>query len=96
MESSGQIWCFQDGVSFTGLDETTIGNNPLQHRHDATKAETTTQSFTSPDGGGQLVGKFTVGNRNLVAFGDGFNLPPNTALDMVTGDSGDLTHPLYG
>jgi hypothetical protein len=68
--SRGQIWCKSinsDKATTGGLDEVTIGSLPLRHNHPETMAETLTGPLSDKFGGGQLMGDFTIGSKELVA-----------------------------
>lgn len=68
--SLGQIWCKttdSNKATTGGLDEVSIGSIPLQHNHPDTMAETLTGPLSDKFGGGQLMGDFTIGSKELVA-----------------------------
>ena len=55
-----------------GEDEIEIGDEPLFHGHADTRAETLTGPLARNFGGGQLVGDFTVGSKELLTQGRGY------------------------
>ena len=68
--SLGQIWCKttdSNKATTGGLDDVSIGSLPLQHNHPNTMAETLTGPLSDKFGGGQLMGDFTIGSKELVA-----------------------------
>lgn len=68
--SLGQIWCKttdSNKATTGGSDEVSIGNAPLRHKHPDTMAETLTGPLSDKFGGGQLMGDFTIGSKELVA-----------------------------
>lgn len=68
--ANGQIWCksTDSNIGTTGgSDEVSIGELPLRHKHPDTKAETLTGPLSDKFGGGQLIGDFTIGSKELVA-----------------------------
>ena len=98
--NSGQIWCYQTGLDIpTGSDVVEIGSNPLKHNHKNTKAEAMTTSFSANRGGGRSLGKFTIGNKDMVSQDSTYELVNGTNFGVISSPSsvsGDLTFPLYG
>ena len=102
--ATGHIWCYETGLDKAeGSDYVGLGDQPLKHRHDDTKAETTTSSFSTNRGGGHAIGDFNIGNRMMVsqdgAFGDtvGTRLSAKKCnIQYNNPDDGQMTYPLYG
>ena len=98
--AEGQIFCKTFGSAYGatgGADEVSIGNEPLLHKHGDTKAETLTSALAKDKGGDELVGNFTIGNKELLTNGK-----YGPAIDLVvkplavSSNGIVLTYPLYG
>lgn len=59
-------------IGDTGGEDWIEIDEPLLHKHKDTMAETLTGSLAKNFGGGQLMGDFTVGSRDLVTQGKGY------------------------
>ena len=68
---TGLIWA-TDGMTEVpdGMDDATIGEQPILHKHPNTKAETTTHPFATRLGGSELLGDFSIGSKDLVSVGE--------------------------
>ena len=95
---TGLIWA-TDGITEVpdGMDDATIGEQPIPHNHPNTRAETTTRPFATRFGGSELLGDFSIGSKDLVSIGtyaptSGQVLNPIQDIDQ----SPDFTYPLYG
>lgn len=98
--AEGQIWCRSNGSTLPlsgGKDEIEI-DEPLQHDHVDTMAETLTGPLARNYGGGQLVGDFTVGSQELFSQGEGYGPASGTVspLEHVVQETEALTYPLWG
>ena len=99
--AKGQILCKTMGSTVNntgGKDEVQIGN-PLAHTHIDTKAETLTGPLSRNFGGGQLIGDFTVGSKDLLTQ-DKLYGPTSESkvspLEHVVQETETLTYPLWG
>ena len=72
---------------------------PTRHYHNPTMAETLTQNVSTNRGGGRLVGKFVLGNKNMVSQ-DNYSISNGSPLGIISYGSmvedDGLTYPLYG
>ena len=99
--SEGLIWCKSTDSNIEtigGSDEVLIGEQPLRHTHQNTMAETLTGPLATRIGGGQLIGDFTIGSKELVAHGRRFGPTTDTKaspLDHVVKEN-EMTYPLWG
>ena len=93
----GHIWCCSNGVrSSDGADECEIGELPLRHTHGDTKAEGTTEPFSSLHGGSSLIGDCIVGNKVRISS-DNYRVAEGTNFNLIEAiQDSDLTYPLYG
>lgn len=99
--SLGQIWCKSTNSNIPttgGSDEVSIGNVPLGHGHPQTKAETLTGPLASRIGGGQLIGDFTIGSKELVAQGSGYGPTKDAIASPLEHavEENEMTYPLWG
>ena len=81
------------------MDEVGIGDQPLFHYHANTKAETLTGPLSKNFGGGQLVGDFTVGSKELLTQSTGYGPSGGSKvnpLEHAVSDAETLTYPLWG
>ena len=100
--SKGQLWCKGTGSAIDvydgGEDEIQI-EEPLQHNHVNTRAETLTGPLSKNFGGGQLIGDFTVGSKDLLTQSVGYGPSKNGKvgpLEHAVSEQETLTYPLWG
>ena len=79
------------------MDDATIGEQPIQHNHPNTRAETTTRPFATRFGGSELLGDFSIGSKDLVSIGT-YATTTGQILNPTRNDSQitEFTYPLYG
>lgn len=98
--AEGQIWCKSTDSNIStsgGSDEATIGNEPLQHNHYETMAETLTGPLAINSGGGQTIGDLTIGVKEFLAQSIGYGPSIGSKVfPLKASDSGRLTYPLWG
>lgn len=86
MYDTGQIWCYQTGLDIpSGRDSIELGSQPLKHNHKNTRAEAMTASFSANRGGGKTLGKFTIGNKDMVSQDSTYGLVVGTNLGVIPG-----------
>ena len=76
-----------------------MGDEPLFHDHAATRAETLTGPLARNFGGGQLVGDFTVGSKELLTQSTGYGPSGDgkvNPLEHAVSQTDALTYPLWG
>ena len=96
--SIGQIWCYRDGSDLAeGRDDVDI-ETVVKHKHVDTRAETMSSSFSSNRSGGNLIGEFYVGHKDMVSYDKTYALSYGTNLVMTSQSrqEGNLTYPLWG
>lgn len=99
--AKGQIWCRRNGstLPFSGGEDEIEIDAPLQHNHANTRAETLTGPLSKNFGGGQLIGDFTVGSRDLLTQSRGYGPKGGgkvNPLEHAIEETETLTYPLWG
>ena len=67
--ATGLIRCItsKNNIGSGGQDEVSIGDEPVLHTHPNTKIEALSGSLAKSFGGGELVGNFAIGSKDVLA-----------------------------